>query len=349
MVNNINQLDIDFISKIKTCGDESFIDYDVYKLSNYEINNLKKFNKINIKTYCIISNKMDYYKIRLGLNLCLMNLIYSIGNIVCSSKQIFNQIRKKKISYDNVDCIAKFIYNVNRLKKTTQKYEMNVFKCIDWNCVNSNNKIDYVIYNYSDKKIYLSKLEDEYLKFEVDINEWEFEEILDEYLQTLDNFNRWNIDKLNDNINKFNCSPFYSNSKYIPTQNDLFFSLIFSHCCNMSFDVKNREYFGYVMKQIFNEHDYQIIRNALYVYYDNENSYLDVIKGFKKLVTVYDSEKEGDYVEKYIYNDRYKETYKDLPVEDFEIKNIESKSNYINNLIKDKLIELEKTQFVIND
>lgn len=32
----------------------------------------------------------------------------------------------------------------------------------------------------------------------------------------------------------------------------------------------------------FNELDYQIIRNSLYVYYDDENSYLDVIKGFRK-------------------------------------------------------------------
>lgn len=29
---------------------------------------------------------MNYYKIRLELNLCLMNLIYSIGNVACSSK-----------------------------------------------------------------------------------------------------------------------------------------------------------------------------------------------------------------------------------------------------------------------
>lgn len=57
-----------------------------------------------------MSNKMNYYKIRLELNLCLMNLIYSIGNIACSSKQIFNQIKNKKLSNDNIDCIAKFIY-----------------------------------------------------------------------------------------------------------------------------------------------------------------------------------------------------------------------------------------------
>lgn len=360
--NDIISLDTNFISKIKT-GGKSNLDESIYKLITHETNsnNIKEFNKnkINIKTYCIVSNKMNYYKIRLELNLCLMNLIYSIGNIACSSKKIFNQIKKNKLSNDNIDCIAKFIYNIDKLKKITNKYEPNVLKCIDLECNNynnnnynynnnnNNNNIDYVIYNYDNKNKYLSKLEDKYLKFEVDVNEWEFDEILDDYLHTLHNFNRWNINNLNDKINKFKCDQFYSNHNYIPTQSDLFFSIVFSHCCNMGFDVKNREYFGYVMKQILNTHDYQIIRNALHVYYDDENSYSDVIKGFRKLVTTYDEE-EGDYVNKFVFDDRYKEEYKNLPVEEFEIDDIESKSDYIQNLIKDIIEEFVKNQFAID-
>jgi hypothetical protein len=36
-----------------------------------------------------------------------------------------------------------------------------------------------------------------------------------------------------------------------------------------------------------------------------------------------------------------------LPIEDFELSNVESKYVYIQNLIKDIINELEKTQFII--
>lgn len=38
-----------------------------------------------------------------------------------------------------------------------------------------------------------------------------------------------------------------------------------------------------------------------------------------------------------------------MKVEDFELKNIESKSEYVQNLILNKIIELEKSQFAINN
>lgn len=58
--------------------------------------------------------------------------------------------------------------------------------------------------------------------------------------------------------------------------------------------------------------------------------------------------KKGDYVDELIYGDRYIEEYKNLLVEEFEIEDIESKSDYIQNLIKDEIEELQKNQFAID-
>jgi hypothetical protein len=69
-------------------------------------------------------------------------------------------------------------------------------------------------------------------------------------------------------------------------------------------------------------------------------------KRFRKLVSTYDEDK-GDYIEKFIFNDGFYHTYKPLPIEDFELSNVESKYVYIQNLIKDIINELEKTQFII--
>jgi hypothetical protein len=104
MFNNINQLYTDFISKIKTGGDKSFIDYDVYKLANYEINNLKEFNKI-IPIYKKMG--MDYYKIRLDSSTHYIELFENYqSKYICYQLDWIIQQLSSHYSYPFIKCFG---------------------------------------------------------------------------------------------------------------------------------------------------------------------------------------------------------------------------------------------------
>jgi hypothetical protein len=64
------------------------------------------------------------------------------------------------------------------------------------------------------------------------------------------------------------------------------------------------------------------------------------------MITTFNEDK-FEYVEKIIKNQNYFSEYDDLPIEDFEISNIESKSDLIAKLISNNLIEIKKSDFVL--
>jgi len=76
-----------------------------------------------------------------------------------------------------------------------------------------------------------------------------------------------------------------------------------------------------------------LIRNALNIFYDDEYGYSDYIKGKYKIVETFDEDKY-DYKTKIVHNEFYPDSFDLESVEKFEKKNIVSKYDYFQELIK---------------
>jgi hypothetical protein len=273
---------------------------------------------------------MDYKKIRLELFICIDEISFYLKRICVNSKKIYVEINENNLSESNKNIIAKFIYYNNFLINFTKKYNIKVLMCLD----------------YFPNTDVLSKIENDYCNFINLKDSSEKKSFLSNYTNVLDFFKYYKIDNFRIEYDKLDKFPFYSNRDYNMTQNEKFYSFVFSRIADISINLKSREYIGYVLKLILPKYNYDLIRNVLHVYIDDYMDYSKFIKGETTMITTFNEDK-FEYVEKIIKNQNYFSEYDDLPIEDFEISNIESKSDLIAKLISNNLIEIKKSDFVL--
>jgi hypothetical protein len=313
----------DFIVKIS-----KLVEYDCKKTFN-KIKNLKK--KINTEIIKDINNfykSLDKFKIFLNK--------YTINDL----ERINYNYEYNKLTIEEMEYLEKeFKYNQDELnKKNTGFYRKNInndnnndylnsddFNDNSDNSDNNDNNDNYDEYDEDEEEKNIEDAETikkNYFKLQIDLGYGEFvkniyERIIKEYHET---------------INKDNN--FYINPDYKMTDSEKLFTFIFGEFISFKC-IQDREYTGYILKLILNEKDFGLIRHALFVYYDIYE-YNNYIKGKSKVVKTFD-ENLYDYIEKRVVNEFYPQEYDDLPVEEFEKKNIISMYDDIIKLINDYL------------
>ena len=244
-------------------------------------------------------------KLRLELSKILHFLRKDI--IYINMRYKFNEIN----SIDNLQLINNLYISINNLYKFTNKYNFD----------------DLININYKCNK--LNNLENEFInKYHNGCIEW--------YEKELYFFNCRFIKYYNDNLQKLKSNKFYSNPDYILSDNETLSSLIISHILQGEINVKKRENFGYVLKTVLNDYNYNLFRNVLSIFYDYLE-YNDLIKGKTKTILTFD-EDLFDYVEKTVKNPDYESKNDKIKTEEFEEKH-ESKYNEIQELIKINKLE----------
>lgn len=278
---------------------------------------------------------MNYKKIRLELFICINKLFFCLHDLYLDAEIIYEEIIKNKLSIEHINNISNFIFYNNMLINFTNNYEITILKCLDYK-PNKNNlsKIENDYFIYKDLKNSNSKSE--------------FDFYMEIYLDDLDNFKFRIMNVYDDIFNKLKCNKFYSDSNYKLTPNEEFYSLVFGYIINITCELAHREYIGYVLKIILNTHNYNLIRNSFAIYFDEHMDYPDYIKGILRFVTTFD-ENSFEYVDRYVKNTSSYLEYDSMPIEDFEIKDIESKYKFIMELINEKLEEIKKDEFVIDN
>ena len=346
---HINTTNTNIITKIKTGGDNLNIIGSFGSLGSLDImsnltTNLNK-NLFNIKTknYCVISNKMDYKKIRLELFICTSQLEFYLHNIYIDADDVYNELVENKLGNDSTNYVAGFIYWFNKLKEFTSKYDIRVLKCLNYSPNKNelaNLELDYFIYKNmlseqnTENPILLPK------PWASDVSDWYFQN----YIESLDFFKYRVVDKFDKYFGRLGSKKFYSNQLYILTPSEEFFSVIFSDVVNISMELKNREYTGYILKIILCPHDYDIIRNVLAIYFDEHMSYPEYIKGIIRQIRTFD-ENSFEYVDKMVVNDGAYSEFDSMPVEDFEEEGIKSKHKLISAILFDKLKQKKECDF----
>ena len=275
-------------------------------LTQFINNNVTYIKK---KKYIIKCKNMDYQKLRLEFYDSVANLKYYLGDYAESN--ILKDIKKKNISVDILKEINIVYIGINKLHDLSKKYSINDLKCIDYECVD------------------FSLDEINYFKNNNDCNESLYKHFFD-FMKC-----RF-IDKIDKIKNNLACSEFYFNSDYKLTDEEINYTLFLYYAVYSSCEVNEREQLGYVIKILLNDYEYKLIRNALNIFYDNDNDYPDYIKGKYKIIETFD-ENKYDYVTKIVHNEFYPDSFDLEPVEKFEKKNIISKYDYFQELIKQQL------------
>lgn len=85
---------------------------------------------------------------------------------------------------------------------------------------------------------------------------------------------------------------------------------------------------------LLREHEWKLLRNAFYLFYDNFYDYSDYIKGKYKFVETFDDNKY-DYKTVIAHNEFYPDEFDLEPIEKFERKDIVSKYELIQQFIKE--------------
>ena len=212
---------------------------------------------------------------------------------------------------NNLKLINNLYISINKLYEFTKKYNYNDLIDIDYKCNKLNNlENNFVLTQYKNN--------------------------VERYKKELYFFNCRFIKYYNDNLQKLKSNKFYSNPDYILSDNETLSSLIISHILQGEINVKKRENFGYVLKTVLNDYNYNLFRNVLSIFYDYLE-YNDLIKGKTKTILTFD-EDLFDYIEKTVKNPDYESKNDKIKTEEFEEKH-ESKYNEIQELIKiNKLI-----------
>ena len=252
---------------------------------------------------------MDYQKLRLELYDSIGTLKYFLEDYAESN--ILKNLKKKNISEDILKDINNFYVLIKKSHDLSIKYNINDLKCVDYECV------DFSI----DEKKY----------FENDCDESVYKHFF-EFMK-----HRF-IDDIDEIKNNLSCSKFYFNSDYKLTNEEFNYTLFLYTVIYGSCEINDREQLGYVIKILLNDYEYKLIRNALNIFYDDDSGYSDYIKGKYKIVETF-NENNYDYETKIVHNEFYPDSFDLEPVEKFEKKNIVSKYDYFQELIKQKLIK----------
>jgi hypothetical protein len=289
-------------------------------------NNLLTINNINKKNdYLILSNiKTKKYLIKYNMDI----IKFDLASILIILKSRFNNLMRQQynenilLNCNNVDNInnenlisIKHLYEIiPKIYEFTNKYNYENLKNINYKC--------HVITN--EENIYIKE------KLNGDIYS---------YKNELELFERNCINHCDEIFNKYKNSKFYSNPNYILSDNEILSSMIIHFVIEKLFDVDEREKFGYLIKIILNEYDYNLFRNALALFYDVDDCYNEYIRGKFKFVETFD-EDDYEYKTKIATDYFYSHENDKLPTEYFEddYKLYSSKYNELQQIIKDKNI-----------
>jgi hypothetical protein len=302
----LNNNDTFFVKKeIQTItgGNLNYLNNDI-KIKNNSLINIK------IKKYSIYSS-MDINKLRLELSIILKNLRNGIIGINFGSEDTI--IYYNKISY--IPTIIDLYKSLQKLYEFTNKYNYNDLIKID--------------YKYNDNNFNLSDLEIDFIKSNYKGN-------IEYYTRELDLFNCRFIQSYKYKLNELKTRKFYSDENYILTEQEQLSSLFLTFIIEGVINTLKRETFGYVLKTVLNEYDYNLIRNVLYVFYD-ELYYNDLIREKIKIMEIFDEELFYE-VTKIVKNPYYDLSNDKIRTEEFEEKH-ESKYNEIQELIKINKLE----------
>ena len=303
----INKNDTFFVKKeIKTIrgGNINYLN-NIIKNNNYLLNKPinNSLTNIKIKKYSIYN--MDTNKLRFELSKLIEHLRNSIRCINIGSEDITNHYNDVK----ELKFINDLYISILKLYEFTKKYNYNDLIKIDYK------KID----NLSDLEINFIDL---YYK---ELRGIEF------YSKELKFFNHHIILNYTNKINKLKTKKFYANENHILTEQEQLSSLILLFILQSEIGILERENFGYVLKTVLNEYDYNLIRNVLYVFYDGLY-YNDLIREKIKIMEIFDEELFYE-VTKIVKNPYYDLSNDKIRIEEFEEKH-ESKYNEIQELIK---------------
>ena len=249
---------------------------------------------------------MDINKLRLELLIVIKNLRNGIVGINFGSEDTI--IYYNRISY--IPTIIKLYKSLQKLYEFTNKYNYNDLIKID--------------YKYNDNNFNLSDLEIDYIKSNCNGD-------IECYTKELNFFNCRIIQSYEYKLNKLKTKKFYSDENYILTKQEQLSSLFLTFIIEGEINTTDRETFGYVLKTVLNEYDYNLIRNVLYVFYDGLY-YNDLIREKIKIMEIFDEELFYE-VTKIVKNPYYDLSNDKIRIEEFEEKH-ESKYNEIQELIK---------------
>ena len=306
--NLLNNNDTFFVKKeIKTItgGNVKYLN-SKSTLKNNSLTNIK------IKKYSIYS--MDTVKLRLEISTLIGHLRNNICCINISSYDTTNHYNDIK----HLKYINKLYISIQKLYEFTNKYNYD----------------DLIKINYKYKTI--KEFNNSLSSSEMNFIKLFYNGDIECYSKELENFNRRIIKDYAYKINKLKTNKFYADENYILTEQEQLSSLILTFIIESEINIRYRENFGYALKTILNEYDYNLIRNVLSVFYDGLE-YNDFIRGKRELMEIFDEDLFYE-VTKIVTNPYYDLSNDKIKIEEFEQKH-ESKYNEIQELIKiNKLI-----------
>lgn len=265
------------------------------------------YAKTKNKKYNLVCISTNYMQIRLDIFELFTQLQFIISCFSDDSKIIYNNIKNNITIHENtIKLIKDFYMYIEKLHKFCDSHTIDILKCIDYKCTtlcdNEKNYIDkYYGSNYNT------------------------------YAERLDNFNCRFIKDIEKYVDKLNTSKFYNNDEHKLSSSDFLYTLIFSYILTTSISEEDREYVGYILKMILNKYEYDLLRNTLFIFYD-EYLYNDLIRGKRKIINTFDTNKY-DYIDDIVTNNLYDDNLNKELTEIFE-KKISSKYDDIINIIK---------------
>ena len=313
-----------FIVKKQIIGGNNIYKNNLLISNNNKKNDFLILNNIKINKYNIKYN-MDIIDFKLKFTSLLMSLYSNVGNIFRFGDDILinhdniNNIENKNLSY-----IKNLYIDIQHVYDITNEYQHEDLKKINY--MNITDKE----YEYIKNK--LDNNTDEYIKNKLDND-------IDDYKCMTYLFYHNCLKYYNEKYETLKNNKFYSNPNYTLTENEIKSSIIFNYIINKIFEIDEREKFGYLIKIILNEYDYNLFRNALAIFYDVDDCYNEYIRGKFKFADTFDEE-DYEYKTKIVTDYFYNPNNDKLPTEYFEddYKLYNSKYDELQQIIKDKNI-----------
>jgi hypothetical protein len=229
----------------------------------------------------------------------ILKMMSSNNHFLDNIFEVYNHLKVNILTDNTCVYTIKLFDNLKKIYTFCQTYSIDVLRNIDYKCDALNN------------------IEKEYVRRNKT------------YIPTIQKFYWMFVNKLNDNINKIKTTKFYGDANYKLSECEIFYTLLIAFIFNC--DEFQREYLGYIHKMIFNDHDFNLIRNAWALFVD-DNGYNRLIRNHHKYVTTFD-EDQFKYVEKLVYNKHYDEISDVMSTEQFE-QNIETKNVIVGPIIE---------------
>ena len=297
-------------------GNSNYNDNDISNIDN-NISNINKVtkskdilfeNKIHKKIYHSQCISMDYKKIRYE--------IYCLINSLTHALSLFHNIHMYKMDKTFFENISNGIINdtmliqinhlyaiIKKIHDFCNKYTIDILKCIDYTCME------------------LSEEENTNKSFDIQ-----------NYKQFMLNFKRYVLDNLDETLNVLVINPIYPTDlqdKNILSQEDLFYSVLIRNYVTIGF--LDKEKYIYNLKMSLPTKEYELIRNVLY-HFDDEELYFYYLIGLYKFEL---NDKNEYHIIECTDFTYYKSTLGNKTAKDFE-KKYESKYEEINKQLLDR-------------